>query len=85
MEKIIVMGIYVGNRLSSSLKVQEILTKYGCSIRTRLGLHETSPEFCSNCGLIILELVGNEKEIENLENELKNLQDVQVKKMIFNK
>ena len=85
MDEIIILGIYVKERSKSSLTVQSILTRYGCSIKTRIGLHEVSGEFCSNAGLILLELTGDISEIENLEKELRSINDIEVNKMIFKK
>lgn len=79
-----IMGIQVGNRESEALKVQELLTKNGCIIKTRLGLHESSEELCSITGLIILEfLPDKEDEIAVMEKELANLGTIVVKKMVF--
>lgn len=79
-----IMGIQVGNRENEALKVQELLTKNGCIIKTRLGLHESSEELCSITGLIILEfLPDKEDEIVVLEKELATLNTVVVKKMVF--
>ncbi|WP_026395252.1 hypothetical protein [Acetobacterium malicum] len=82
MKKII--GIQVGNRENEALKVQELLTKNGCIIKTRLGLHESSDSLCSTSGLIILEfLPGSDAEIEILEKDLSALGSVVVRKMEF--
>ena len=79
-----IMGIQVGNRESDALKVQELLTKNGCIIKTRLGLHESSEQLCSITGLIILEfLPDKEDEIAGLEKELATLSTIVVKKMVF--
>ena len=79
-----IMGIQVGNRESDALKVQELLTKNGCIIKTRLGLHESSEQLCSIAGLIILEfLPDKEDEIAGLEKELAALSTIVVKKMVF--
>lgn len=79
-----IMGIQVGNRESEALKVQELLTKNGCIIKTRLGLHESSENLCSITGLIILEfLPDKEDEIAVMEKELSSLNTVTVKKMLF--
>ncbi|MDD3306486.1 MAG: hypothetical protein PHO29_05225 [Acetobacterium sp.] len=78
------MGIQVGNRENEALKVQELLTKNGCIIKTRLGLHESSEELCSITGLIILEFLPNkEAEIAVMEKELAALDTIVVKKMVF--
>ncbi len=42
--------------------VQKILTGWGCFIKTRLGLHEGTLDHCSDAGLLILELVGDNKK-----------------------
>ncbi|WP_026395541.1 hypothetical protein [Acetobacterium malicum] len=79
-----IMGIQVGNRESEALKVQELLTKNGCIIKTRLGLHESSEELCSITGLIILEfLPDKENEIAVMEKDLSALSTIVVKKMVF--
>jgi hypothetical protein len=85
MDQIIILGIYVKERSKNALTVQNLLTKYGCSIKTRIGLHEVSGEFCSNSGLILLELTGNMSEIENLERDLKSIDDIEINKMTFKK
>lgn len=81
----IIMGIQVGNRDHDALKLQELLTKYGCLIKTRLGVHETTVEgLCASKGLIILEFIaGKEDEIKALEKELHVLESITVRKMEF--
>lgn len=81
----IILGIQVADREHEALKVQELLTKYGCIIKTRLGLHETGAEgFCSSKGLILLEfLPDKEEEIKAFEDELAVLESSKVRKMEF--
>ncbi len=83
MNKIQVIGIYVGDRKNEAIEVQRILTNYGCSIKTRIGLHEVSDEFCSSCGLIIIELTGDMEERRNLTESLQDIGNIQVKTMDF--
>ncbi len=83
MEEIRIMGVLVTNRLSDATKAQEILTKYGCNIKTRLGLHETSENFCSRTGLLILELVGDKATWDALGTELDAIEGIKVKSMDF--
>ena len=84
MEKEIrILGVLITNREKEVGTVQSILTRFGCSIKTRLGLHEISTDLCSPCGLILLELLGDTAEMDNLENELKQLTGVQIRKMVF--
>jgi hypothetical protein len=77
-----ILGILVTNRENESENVQRILTKYGCSIKTRLGLHEDETG-SNSCGLIVLELTGETSEMDKLENELKGVEALQISKMVF--
>ncbi|MBF4692357.1 hypothetical protein [Fusibacter ferrireducens] len=81
----VIMGIQVGDREQEAVKVQELLTKHGCIIKTRLGLHEASVEGqCSSNGLIILEFIQNkEDEIKAMITELSALESIKVEQMIF--
>lgn len=84
MKKINILGIHVSERVKNAGRVQEILSKYGCSIKTRLGMHDISEEYCSPCGLILLELIGDEEEQLRLEKELQTIENLEVQKMFFN-
>ena len=68
--------VKIGGRSNQATKVQEVLTKHGCSIRTRLGLHETSPNYCAEDGLVILELSDNSEDIQALKDDLGKLPGV---------
>lgn len=83
MGEIRVLGVLVAERSKAAVKVQEILTHYGCSIRNRLGLNELELEDCRDCGLILLELTGDTEECMRLENELWRVDGVKVQKMVF--
>lgn len=78
-----IMGIRLSDRGHDAIRLQSILTKYGCTIRTRLGLHETDEGTVSTTGLILLELTGDPTEFLKLENELLALEGVTVRKMVF--
>ncbi len=78
-----IMGVCIENRVKEAGKVQEVLTKYGCSIKARIGLHEAGSESCSASGIIILELCGSPEEKNNLEKELRSIEGVKIGKMIF--
>ena len=84
MEEKRILGVLITDRKKEAGEVQKVLTKFGCSIKTRLGLHEASDETCSNEGLILLELTGEYKEMDNLEKELESIEGTQTKKMTFN-
>ena len=78
-----ILGLKITQRAEKSTEVQDVLTKFGCSIHTRLGLHEASEDYCSQEGLIILELVGDVGEMLKLEEALKQIPGVEVQKMVF--
>lgn len=73
-----IMLVKVNHRVQKVPEMQEVLTKYGCSIKMRLGLHEAG-DVCSNQGLIILQLTGDEKEINAFEKELSSVEGISVK------
>lgn len=83
MKELRVLGILVSHRNKDAVKIQEVLTRYGCNIKTRLGLHDVTDNPCSPHGLIILELMGDVEECNRLENELLEIDNLQVKKMVF--
>ena len=78
-----ILGIQISDRVKEAALIQPILTKFGCTIRTRLGLHDVAEEFSSPTGMILLELTGDPKEYVKLENELLNVDGLEVKKMVF--
>ena len=43
-EGICIIGIKINDRIKEAGKVQQVLTDYGCSIKTRLGLHEVTDD-----------------------------------------
>jgi hypothetical protein len=80
----VIMGVSLQQRIETAKAVQELLTKYGCSIQTRLGLHQTSKDLCSQKGLIILEFADDaDDEAIEMEKELLKIENVIVKKMEF--
>jgi hypothetical protein len=83
MKEIWILGIHITDRVKEVSDVQALMTKFGCTIKTRLGLHEIKDDFCARSGLIILELTGNREEFIKLENALLMVDGLEVKKMIF--
>ncbi len=78
-----ILGVYIADRTKEAGKVQEVLTKYGCNIKTRIGLHEVDQNHCSTYGLIILELCGDEDDMNALEKGLADIPGVDMQKMTF--
>ncbi len=78
MKKTLILTL-VSNRSNSSVEVQKCLTNHGCFIKTRLGLHEGTENVCSEAGLIILEVSGDEGEKKKLQENLNAIDGVHAK------
>ncbi|MFA7074100.1 MAG: hypothetical protein WC234_02805 [Endomicrobiaceae bacterium] len=77
MKNIIIVS--VEKRQAVSVKVQAILTEFGCMIKTRLGIHDSSASSCSENGLIILECIGSKKDVSGLNKKLASVKGVKSK------
>ncbi|MDR3552670.1 MAG: hypothetical protein P4L75_06035 [Clostridia bacterium] len=64
-----ILAVKLCKRRACAEEVQKVLTKYGCVIRMRLGVHEAG-DFCSDEGLVILQLVPGAEEIGAFKKEL---------------
>jgi hypothetical protein len=82
MNKHIIVGVHITDRLENAVKVQQILTEYGGNIKTRLGLHEVTGTPNLN-GLLLLEMVGDESRCLSILNRLSGVAGVFVQKMVF--
>ena len=76
-----ILALLVQRKHDVVTRVQDILTAYGCNIRTRLGVNETF--FGEPSGLIILELTGDHHQRELLEKDLNRVEGVHTGKMVF--
>jgi hypothetical protein len=77
-----ILGILVEKREHEAVKsVQKALTSFGCVIRTRLGVNEDF--YGVPAGLIILELTGDEIQMDLLEDDLQKIPNVMLRKMTF--
>ncbi|HOJ18840.1 MAG: hypothetical protein GX452_08825 [Ignavibacteriales bacterium] len=74
-----ILLILIGKRKDSAVKVQQILTGWGCLIKTRLGIHDGILENCSDEGLVICELVGTKEQKEELARKLAVIPEVNSK------
>lgn len=55
-----IIGVNLTDRAETSVEFQEILTKFGCSIRTRIGLHHAEQGVCVNRGVVLLDVATEE-------------------------
>ena len=75
-----IMAVRIEQRDATAVEVQKVLTEYGCSIRTRLGLHDqTNDNTCSPSGILILQLACDEHTAEDLNNKLNVISGVKAK------
>jgi hypothetical protein len=74
-----ILLILVGNRKESAVQVQKVLTGWGCMIKTRLGIHDGVMENCSDTGLLILELAGERKKMDELARKVSLIKGVSSK------
>lgn len=83
MKKHIILGVHINGRVRHAGAVQQALTDFGCSIRTRLGLHEADQGVCSPNGLILLEMVDDAAKAAELTARLESVDGVEVQQMVF--
>lgn len=83
MDKHVVVGVHITERVKHAGEVQKVFTEFGCQIRTRLGLHEADTGVCSPNGLIILELVDDDAQVASLKAKLTAIGGVEVQSMVF--
>jgi hypothetical protein len=83
MEQHVIIGIHITNRVKHVPEVQKVLTKFGCSIKTRLGLHEAGKDHCSPNGLVLIEFVGAAPEADEMMAALDKIEGVETQKMVF--
>ncbi len=78
-----ILGVHIQNRGENAVRVQQLLTEYGCYIKTRLGLHEVDEKFCSTGGVLLLEMFGDLAKCETLRDKLNAIDGIEVKEMVF--
>lgn len=77
------LGVLIKKRQNAAPQVQEVLTEFGCIIKTRLGMHEATNDKCAPHGLVILELTGSNEEMQKIEQALNTIPDVEAKNIRF--
>ena len=61
-----IIAIRLESRTQNANNLQQILTRSGCNIKVRLGLHDVSDDYCANDGIIILQVCGKDEELQLL-------------------
>ena len=75
-----IIGIKLTNRLELSSEFQNIITKFGCAIKTSIGLHSTCSNVCANWGTILLEVI-DESKVSEIKRDLSRLEGARVQSM----
>lgn len=83
MEKHLILGVHVTDRVNHISEVQQVLTEYGCNIKTRLGLHDADKNFCSPTGLLLLEMISANQAAGEMKEKLNAIEGVEVQSMLF--
>ena len=78
-----IVGVHITDRVKNAGEVQKVLTEYGCSIKTRIGLHDVREDFCSTNGVILLEILGGDAVCSQMRSRLSAIEGVQVQAMVF--
>jgi hypothetical protein len=76
-----IFGIHISQRTENVPALQATLTKFGCNIRTRLGIHDADATSCSPSGLVLVDVFG--PEAEEFYSALKALKGVGLQRMDF--
>ncbi len=79
-----IIGLRVDHRHANALNLQKALTEFGCNIKLRVGLHETSEEFCSDDGVIMLQACGDKETIDKMMAAFNDLEGVNAKLLDLN-
>lgn len=79
----LIFGVHVTDRLVNATAVQKVLSEYGCYIKTRIGLHDVGPDFCSSSGILMLETYGDRKVCFEMAKRLGAIEGVEVQTMDF--
>ncbi|KMQ51316.1 hypothetical protein CHISP_1799 [Chitinispirillum alkaliphilum] len=78
-----IVGVHITDRVKHVPYVQDVFTRFGCHIKTRIGLHDVADQFCSPNGLVLVELLGDEKNLVRFSEALQAIEGVDVQHMVF--
>ncbi len=78
-----VLLILIGKRKEAAVKLQQVLTAWGCLIKTRLGLHSGVMENCSETGFLFLELHGSDEDNAELARKVAVIPGIESKLVIL--
>ncbi len=77
----IILGIKLPDKEKNAVEFQEILNKFNCNIRMRIGINNSSI-FCSPIGIILLQ-IEDETNAAKLEKSLLEISEIELQRMVF--
>jgi len=83
MDRHVIFGVHLTNRLEHATMVQQVFTEFGTHIKTRLGLHDVGPHGSSPSGVIVLDVTGDDTALDRMAQRLESIQGVEVQRMVF--
>jgi hypothetical protein len=85
MDKHIILGVHVTDRVVHAGRVQQVFTEFGAWIKTRLGLHEVNggDRCTSKNGLVLIEFIGTEDQAKAMAAALQAVDGVYTQVMVF--
>ncbi|HNX98094.1 MAG TPA: hypothetical protein PKK12_10475 [Candidatus Aminicenantes bacterium] len=81
MDKRNVVAVLISTRNETAVNVQKVFTGWGCMIKTRLGIHDGVLDKCSQTGLVLLEMVGEEAKLDEFVRKLNVINGVAAKRV----
>ncbi|GAB7086679.1 hypothetical protein [Marinifilum fragile] len=78
-----IFGILIRDKDKENGCVQEILARYVNSIKTRLGIYEVEHVENYPYGLILIQVIGSEKDMDRFEKEIYAIEGVEIQHMFF--
>lgn len=81
MNKRDVVAMLISTRNETAVNVQKVLTAWGCMIKTRLGIHDGVLDKCTQTGLVLMEMVGEDAKIDEFVHKLNLMKGVSAKRI----
>lgn len=79
----LIVGVHITDRIKKAPDLQKLFTRYGCNIKTRVGLHHVNENYCSPNGLILLEMFGDEATCLQMVADIRKIEGIDVQTMTF--
>ena len=76
----LILGVKLPNRISTSPVFQDVISKFGCMIKSRIGLHSNCSNVCQSHGIILLEIVDG-SDVVGLKKALADIDGITLDSM----